>query len=569
MKRINFRGILVCAAVLLLTSCENADEQSNAKLAADLILHNGVIYAVDESDALYSAVVIRDGKVLAVGGEELLSRYEATQSRDLEGQFMIPGFNDSHTHISGEPYWWIDLTNVGSIENIKAKVTAMAKELGPDHWITGYGWSEDELAEGRRPLRDDLDEAAPDNPVVLTRAGGHSAVSNSMALEISKIDENTPQPEAGLIEMGEDGRLNGIIRESQNLVTRNAPKAKSVDLVDSLRQVLKDQLSLGITSFTDASTSPERYDETWGVVYADANGSLPRATVQINPLFGDRSADIASQSLIDFGRITGAGDEWLKVGPMKIFVDGGFTGPTAWTRAAYPDQPDFYGKLAISLEDLEIAIETAHNMGWQLGIHAIGDAAIEETVDRLVNMLQLNPRADHRHYLNHFTVMPTGATMDLMAENGIAITQQPNFTYTLDGRYSANLKGENLAHNNPVASPVSHGVIVALSSDVLPIGPLVGIETAVTRKGMSGTVYGPSEAITVKDAIRRYTLTSAWINKDEAIKGSLEPGKFADMIVLSDNLLEIDPSDITEVRVIETWLAGRLVYENFEDRKPN
>lgn len=562
MKRISFRGIIVCVAVLLLTSCDNADEQSSTKLAVDLILHNGVIYAVDESDALYSAVVIKDGKVLAVGGEELLASYDAEQSRDLEGRFMIPGFNDSHTHISGEPYWWIDLTNVGSIENIKAKVAAMAKELGPGQWITGYGWSEDELTEDRRPIRDDLDEAAPENPVVLTRAGGHSAVSNTMALEISNVDENTPQPEAGLIEMGEDGRLNGIIRESQNLVTRNAPRAESADLVDSLRQVLKDQLKLGITSFTDASTTPGRYDETWGVVYANANGNLPRATVQINPLYGDRSAEIASQSLIDFGRVTGAGDEWLKVGPVKIFVDGGFTGPTAWTRTAYPGQPDFYGKLAITLEDLEIAIETAHNLGWQLGIHAIGDAAIEETVDRLVNRLQENPRADHRHYLNHFTVMPSGNTMDLMAENGIAITQQPNFTYTLDGRYSANLTGENLAHNNPVATPVSHGIIVALSSDVLPIGPLVGIETAVTRKGMSGRVYGPSEAITVKDAIRRYTLTSAWINKDEAIKGSLEPGKFADMIVLSDNLLEIDPSNITDTKILETWLGGKLVYEN-------
>lgn len=561
MINVIFKSILVITLSLLLTSCSSADKQENSKMTAELILHNGVIYAVDETDALYSAVVVNQGKVLAVGGEELLNTYKATETHDLEGRFLIPGFNDSHTHISGEPYWWINLEKVDSIESIKAKVKAMAKEIGPGEWITGYGWSEDELSEGRRPLRDDLDAAAPENPVVLTRAGGHSAVSNSLALAISNVDENTPQPEAGVIEKDENGRLNGIIRESQFLVTQNAPRAKPADLVDSLRALLKDQLSLGITSLTDASTAPEEYDDTWGAVYANAGGTLPRATVQINPLYGSVSAAIATQSLINFDRITGAGDEWLKVGPLKIFVDGGFTGPTAWTRASYPGQPNFYGKLAITLEDLELAIETVHNMGWQLGIHAIGDAAIEETVERIVNVLHLYPRTDHRHYLNHFTVTPTSETMNLMAQNNIAITQQPNFTYTLEGRYSANLKGDKLAHNNPVATPVAHGVIVALSSDILPRGPLVGIEAAVTRKGMSGTIYAPSEAITVKDAIRRYTLTSAWINRDEDIKGSLEPGKFADMIVLSDNLLEIDPEAITEVKVLKTWLAGKLVYE--------
>lgn len=152
--------------------------------------------------------------------------------------------------------------------------------------------------------------------------------------------------------------------------------------------------------------------------------------------------------------------------------------------------------------------------------------------------------------------------MQLMAEHGIHITQQPNFTYTLEGRYVENLDGWRLQHNNPIRSPMEHGITVAISSDILPIGPMVGIYAAVTRKGMTGTVYGPDEAITMEEAIRGYTLLGAYLNFDEEEKGSLEPGKFADMIVLSDDLLSIDPERIMDVQVEQTWIGGELVYEN-------
>ena len=200
-------------------------------------------------------------------------------------------------------------------------------------------------------------------------------------------------------------------------------------------------------------------------------------------------------------------------------------------------------------------------MGWQMGFHAIGDAAIKLIVDYFAQTLEASPRDDHRHYLNHFTVRPPPEVMELMAEHGIMITQQPNFTYTLEGRYVEYLQEEHAAHNNPLRSPMDHGVFVALSSDILPIGPMVGIYAAVTRKGASGAVFAPEERLTMEEAIRGYTRNGAYITFEEGVKGTLEPGMLADMIVLSDDLLTIDSEQILDVLIETTIVGGRVVFE--------
>jgi predicted amidohydrolase YtcJ len=522
------------------------------RIAVDAILHNGKVITIDADLSIASAVAVDGTDIVAVGGEELLESYRSANTVDLGGKVLMPGFVDSHTHLRGRPQRFVDLTKTRSIEELKGQVSTKAIELGTGEWITGYGWSEDVMAELRRPLRSDLDEAAPDNPVLLTRAGGHSAVANSMALRLAEVTTTTSQPEGGVIERGEDGELNGVIRERQDIVSRLIPEPTNEDVRDNLVGILKEQLSFGITSFTHATGSIEAYSE-WAYVYGLHRGSLPRASIQV---YWEGPDEMTA-----FGKKTGDGDEFLRVGPIKIFVDGGFTGPAAFTKEPYRGETEYRGKLSLTLEELETIIREAHAAGWQFGIHAIGDAAIELAVDELAAVLDEMPRDDHRHYLNHFTVMPSGESMDKMAAYGIAITQQPNFTYTLDGRYSEYLDGDRLEHNNPLRTPMDHGVRVAISSDILPIGPMVGIYAAVTRKGMSGKVFGEEESLTVMEALRGYTLYGAWLSFEEDRKGSIEPGKLADLIVLDQDILTVDPDHIMDINVEQTWLGGKMVYE--------
>ena len=545
-------AFLISTLVAALAACQPAQE-SVIKIPADLILSNGKVVSVDEEFSIHSTIVVSDGKVVELGDASLLDKYEAVTVRDLDGKTLIPGFIDSHTHISGDPQRYINLSEITSIAEMQDLIRAKAEELGAGEWITGYGWSEDELAEGRKPLRGDLDIAAPRNPVTLTRAGGHSAVVSTSALGLAEINNNTPDPEGGVIERDENGVANGIIRERQNIVGRLVPDSTYEELLASLEINLGNLLAKGITSITDASTAPDEY-AMWEELYAKPDVKLPRSAVQFQWFDPEGISEVKER--------VGDGNEFLRIGPIKVFADGGFTGPAAFTKEPYLNQGDYRGYLNMPAEELVAHINEIHDAGWQMGVHAIGDAAIELVVDTLADALTRNPREDHRTYLNHFSMRPSDETMETMAEHGIHITQQPNFTYTLEGRYVANLDGWRLEHNNPLRSPMDHGIHVAISSDILPIGPLVGIYAAVTRKGMSGRVFGADEAISIEEAIAGYTIKGAYLGFEEDIKGSLEPGKLADMLVLSDDILTIDPEEIMDIEIEQTYVGGELVYQN-------
>ena len=358
----------VLGAVLLLSTFVGASAQEQV----DLLLYNGKIFTADDLLSIHEAVAIRGDRIVAVGGDELLGEYESRREVDLEGRLVVPGFNDTHIHISGDPNWHIDLAGVGSVEELKDLVARKAEELGAGEWITGYGWSEDEVEEQRRPLRGDLDDAAPLNPVILTRAGGHSAVANSLALELAGVDEGTPQPEGGMIETDDQGRLNGIIRERQDIVRRLVPQAMREQVRESFVSKLRDLLGLGITSIIQAGASEDGFEE-WERVYQEHRGQLPRAAVQFRPAVGDDgSVDGGIRQLEEFGRVTGDGDKWFRVGPMKVFVDGGFTGPAAWTLEPYQGQPDYFGRARLSEEQLYRLVRAAHEMGWQGGFTRSG-----------------------------------------------------------------------------------------------------------------------------------------------------------------------------------------------------
>jgi predicted amidohydrolase YtcJ len=524
---------------------------AQAREPADLILHNGKVVTLDARNSVASAVIIRDGTIVAVGDESLLAHYQGTRTIDLRGRMLMPGFNDAHTHISGDARRYIDLTSVRSIRELQDKVRAKAAQLGPGEWITGYGWAEDNFAEQRLPQRADLDSAAPANPVLLVRAGGHSSVSSSRALGIANITRQTPQPADGMIEHDASGEPTGIIRESNYLIDKFVPVATADELRPSFIQSLRDQLSYGITSLVMADETVQNWPE-WERVYRENPGQLPRAAVQIR---WNGEAELRA-----FGKHSGEGDEWLRVGALKVYVDGGFTGPSAYTLAPYKGLLGFRGTLNRSPDELYQIAKTAHAMGWQMGFHTIGDGAIALAVDVFDRVLHESPKSDHRNYLNHFSMLPPDATLATMVRDSILVAQQPNFTYTLEQRYSQTLDGARLAHNNPVATPMKRGIVMAFSSDILPTGPMVGLYAAVTRKGKSGTVYGAEEAIPMARALKAYTRGGAFLTREERRKGTIEPGKLADVIVLSADLLTIPPEQILTTKVDLTVLGGRVVY---------
>ena len=554
-------AVLTVAAALL---CLPTRAPAQQVTTADLVLHRGKIVTLDDRDAIVSAIAVRDGRIVAVGDESLVSRFRASRVIDLNGRMAMPGFNDTHIHVSGRARREIALGGVRSIRELQDSVRAKVRLLGPGQWITGIAWAEDNFSERRLPLKADLDAAAPDNPVFLLRAGGHSSVSNSMALRLAGISRDTPQPDAGMIEHDARGEPTGIIRERGDLIGRVVPRPSVDEMRDSFVQALRDLFALGITSITQAGANSNAQGvpagvvarpewPEWARVYRENPGTLPRATVQI---FWRGTDDLRA-----LGKRSGDGDEWLRVGAVKLLVDGGFTGPSAYTLAPYKGMAEFRGTLNLSPDSLYQVVKAVHAMGWQMGFHTIGDAAIQLTVDAFDRVLRETSRRDQRHYLNQFSMLPPVATLETMARDSILVTQQPNFTYTLESRYQQVLDSTRLVHNNPLATPMRHGIFMAFSSDVLPIGPLTGIYAAVTRKGKSGAVYGANEAVPMSRALRAYTRDGAFFTREERLKGTLEPGKLADIIVLSQDLLTIPPDRILDTMVDLTVLGGRVVYD--------
>ncbi|REJ76772.1 MAG: amidohydrolase [Acidobacteria bacterium] len=531
------------------------------------LLHSGSVMVCDAAGTVHQAIALRGGRIVALGSDaELRARFRAEREIDLAGRSVTPGFVDSHTHIIGVAARHVDLEAVPSVAEMQRRVAERAAELGPGEWITGYGWSEDELAEARLPTRHDLDAAAPHNPVVLTRAGAHSAVASSAALALAGLDRSSPDPPRGFLGRDVAGELDGIVGERQDLLLDLVPPASPEELSRSLRHQLTEQFAHGITTLVHANATLDELP-LWRAAYEEAAAAgevLPRAAVQViwPGVEGSRGLRAAFEGMV------GVEADRLRLGAIKIFVDGGFTGPAAFTREPYASagqpggtEPGYRGALNFGEELLARAVLDAHRDGWQLGIHAIGDAAIELTVDWLVAALEAVPREDHRHYLNHFTVLPSAETMERMARHQIAITQQPNFTFSVEGRYLRHLDGERLERNNALRTPLGHGLHLAISSDILPIGPMVGLEAALTRRGRSGRVYAPDEALGLQEALRAMTWAGAWLLFEEDAFGTLEEGKVADLVVLSEDLRQVPPEELDRVVAEHTFVDGVPVFE--------
>lgn len=543
--------------------------------APDAVYHGGRILSGGESYQVVPAMAVRNGRITALGSDAEMRRLAGPSTRqvDLRGQTVIPGFYDNHIHlgdelqewrgalVSGVPEW---LRGVGTVESLQRALAAVAAKTPRGEWIMGSLMRE-EWPNQKVPTRWELDEAAPDHPVAITR-GPHTVLLNSRALEITGITRDTPDPPGGWIIRDERGEPNGrVLEAAKRLVDPHLPKRGERDrsVQESWRRQLVQLRSLGITSVNVAGVRPaqlrlvQEMVERWG-------DELLRMTVQIrvspgfdsydDPEIGAREAIAELEGL---GFRTGFGNDRLRIGAVKMSIDGGLSAPVMWTTQAYATRPGFSGVQRIPDETFYTVAKRAHDLGWQLGTHTIGDGATVMVVDQLARILRESPRPDHRHFVHHVAVRPPDATLARMAANQIMVASHPSWTTALGGFAAEALEGERLQTQNPSRSLLDHGIRISYGSDAAPYSPLFNIWNAVTRKGWDGRVYGAAEAVTAEEALRLHTLGTAYMTFDEDRKGSIEVGKLADFVVLGEDILSVDPDRIRTIPVVTVVIGGR------------
>lgn len=541
-------------------------------IPADTLYVNGRIVTNDPELEIVEAVAILDGKFIARGRSADMRKLAgpATRIVDLKGRTTLPGFYDNHIHLGseGDPRD-LDWEAIDSKEELLAAIKSRTAELTPGEWVIAHLKNEN-MPQTRLPTRWEIDAVSGDFPVSIRR--GHVTIANSKAMALAKVDDNTPAPPGGAIDRDAQGRAIGWFREGsgRRMIMRAVPPAPSppdAKSEEELRGQIAQLLPLGITSYNVAGMRPntlrwmqETY-EKWG-------SRLPRATVQLRLYPGwdqyDDAMEGARESIKELealGFKSGFGNDRIKLGAIKVSVDGGFSAAAIMTIDSYPGRPDYHGVQRIPAEALYPVAKRASELGWQLGVHAMGDAAVKMVVDIYARVLDEKPRTDARHYLHHVSVLPPEDTMKKMAKYGILVASQPNFAYSL-GPYNARpaLTPEKLRTNNPQTSLIKHGIRVSSGSDNMPLGPLVGIYAAVTRRGIDGKIYGPEERVSVKDAIRMYTLESAYLTFDEKTRGSVEVGKDADLVVLGQDILTIDVEKIKDIPIDMTVVAGDALF---------
>ena len=522
----------------------------------DLVLSNASILTPLPAPRI-DAVAVRHGRIARLGTSADLRRQAGPDTRhvDLEGRTLIPGFNDAHAHV-----WKIghlrttmlDLRRVRSIGELAAKVREFSERLPDDAWVLGRGYNEALLRERRAPTRQDLDAAASGRPVVLTRTCGHIYAVNSLALERAHIGVDTAAPVGGVIERDERGQPNGILHETaMGLIGRVMPPPRRGDYEAMIDAGLRHQLSLGITSSSDCGVSPDLL-----AVYEamDAAGKLP-ARVNVMPL---RRVDGVRDplSLPAQQKVT----NMLRVDTIKFLADGGLSGATAALSSNYRHAKTNGVLRFVHEELLELCRET-HDAGWRIATHAIGDVAIEQILE-IYEALGPHPRG-LRHRIEHFG-LPNATQLRRAARLQAVAVLQTVFIHSLGRNFRSYLPDEFLPRCYPVRGMMDAGIRVALSSDAPVVeddNPLLGIAAARTRRDSEGETIAPEQAVSVEEALHAYTMGGAHATGDDRHVGSIEPGKWADLAVLSANPLAIEPEALTDITVDMTLLAGQVVYE--------
>ena len=547
-SRREFLGLFAAAIPLL----------SFGKMTPEIILYNGNIFTVNPHEPKAQAMAIAGGRLIAVGGNvDVLSMATAkTKKIDLGNKTVLPGFIDSHSHPASSGLMHLKRIDcdLRSIKEIKEAIQKRISGTPKGSWILGFKYDDTKTSEGRKINKVDLDEVAPDHPVLINHRGGHTNYCNSAALKLAQVNESTPNPQGGEFERGADGKLTGCIKESANDVfDKLIPDSTTRDeRREGVKLITKMMTKTGVTSVTDALGSPDDLQ-----AYQDAYES------------GDLSMRIYCMiyyahiaTMIAAGVRTGMGNDWVKIGGMKMTCDGSISERTARLSQPYIGRPNDYGILVMNEEQMYPYAKKAYDAGWQIGIHANGDVGIDTTLKLYERLYKEKPKSDPRFRIEHCTMINDNL-IQRMKTLGVIPTPFSTYVY-YHGEKMKQYGEERLKYMFALKSFVNAGIRPTQASDYPPgpFEPMMALQSSVTRTDIKGNVWGANQRISVEEAVKIGTVNGAYASFEENSKGSLEEGKLADLVVLGRDPFNEDPSTLITIPIERTMVGGQWVYES-------
>lgn len=524
-----------------------------------MLFYNGRILTMDETVPAADYLEIRGNTITAVGEGELPPGIGAGEVIDLAGRTLLPGLFDTHLHLGnyGNVLQSVNLRGSGSIAELAERVGQRAQREEKGQWIFGRGWDENRYG-GKFPTRDDLDQVAPENPVVLSRVCGHLIAVNSLALQMLGIDDSVAAPGGGAVDRDAGGRLTGIFRETaMKLVFDRLPHRGMDEIEENLRRAGESLLSLGITTVHTDDLGGVDHLAEWFALYRKLwrAGKLPRTHLHIH------FEELEQAKALGFK--TGLTRDGVTVGAVKIFADGSLGARTAAMTDDYTDAPGERGILVYRDAELYQMVKTAHAADFAVAIHGIGDAAAMQAVRAITRVQEEDPRPYLRHRLIHAQIL-NDEIMDLMVKSHIIGEIQPIFIQT-DLHWAAQRVGERMKTSYNWQSMLQRGIHLTGSSDcpVEPANPFYGIYAAIARRDLEGRPeqgWYPEEGLTYEQAMRLFTIGGAYTGHEEDAAGTLTVGKRADLIIVDRPIGRIPPEELKNAGVVMTVMDGRIVY---------
>ena len=537
----------------------------------NLILYNGTIRTFESETATCEALACAGSRIVATGKSDEVRRLGGpdTQMIDLQGRTAIPGLTDTHVHLSEKGTAEMELVDcrdfyvdVNSVADVLQRLGNAAAKAPKGSWIVAHGspMQDFRIKDHRFPDKHDLDRAVPDHPVSIS-FGAHITIGNSLALAAAKINRETADPAGGHIRRDpQTGEPTGELHERAQLILKKvAPEFNYLQLKDGIVFALNQCLQRGVTTVHDIV----RYAEPVRAYQEIYKEGRMHARVSILPRVIESM--IESKSLTQLGLITGFGNEWLRVGGVKMSIDGGITGRNACFYEPYENDEHNHGIIRIQQDELNHTVQVCHDAGLRCCVHAIGDRAFDMALDAYENAIEHSPRKDHRHRIEHMgNWLATPKLMARMVRSGIVAIPNIAFAYYIGDAILDCVGEKRLTKAFPFRTLLKNGVIIAGGSDspgYWPVDPLRDIATAASRKMRWGDVWVPEERISVTEAFAMHTTTAAWVGFEENDKGTLQVGKLADIAVLAEDPFAVAPEKIRELNVEMTLVGGEVKYQ--------